>query len=471
MKKADLYELIKTLSSAEKKVFKERHVRKEDGNFIRLFNAIAAGEATNDEQVKKKFENEKFLSHLGKTKAYLYDALLQSLHLQIQPAYARLTILQKIQQAETLLSRKLISQAEDMYMSTLELAEQTEELEISLFIRSQLASLKTNLHQAALTQSREIEFQKKLNELISYRNLFVTVYNSYTQRGTKEWKDIDHYKLHPLLQRPKTLLSNPAERSFEIIHSLLHSVSRDYPKAAQSDLKVTELIAPISHASPINEKGYISALFNTGLNLYGSGKDTTHIIASLEKFQPTGLWAKSHRFVCLLRLKLNADSAGVSPARTKKLIAWIEEQLPLHFNELDEAELVKAHHSIAALYMKDQNYNRALDYLILITNSKFAREMRPITLRVAMLYQLIAHYELKNFDWLVTTLRNYRYFQKTNDSFYKIEKLTFDFLSESIKLKDEKSRQLQKKKLETALLQLSGKESGLVYLQSIGWVK
>ncbi len=79
MRKQDIYRLIDSLSAVEKKVFKEKYASSSDGNFVRLFDAIATGEVRDDDGARAKFAGENFLKHLHKTKAYLYEALLETL--------------------------------------------------------------------------------------------------------------------------------------------------------------------------------------------------------------------------------------------------------------------------------------------------------------------------------------------------------------------------------------------------------
>jgi hypothetical protein len=427
MKKDDLYELVKTLSSSEKKVFKEKYAVKGESNFIRLFDAISAGDVTNDADAKKKFAKENFVQHLGKTKSYLYEVILSSLHEQIQPHYTRLRILQQIEFAETLLNRKLFSQAQDMLQVSLQMAKEAEEIELEQFLWSSLLLLTSHLHNSTDIYNNASAFQGKIRQCMDYGLFYFQLHNDYSSRGKKGTKDLNDYAQHPLLQKKSALLSSRALRTYEIIQSLLSTVQRDFAKAWKHNMHVVQLVKKVSKSTVLNETSYINALFNAILSRQSLGHDAKEIIEQLEAFEPIGRWAKSQRFLCLLRSKLYAYIIQERNAQGKELAHWVEKELPLYKHELNEQELVKAHMSIAGLYMKDKNFTRALDYLLLINHSKIARENRPIIYRVAWLYQLIANYELKDFGWLNSTLRNHKYFQKTNDTFYMIEEMVHEF--------------------------------------------
>ena len=471
VKKDDLYYLIASLSPAEKKVFKEKYAAKGEANFIRLFDAVAAGEVKNDADAKKKFATENFVNHLGKAKAYLYEAILNSLHEQLQPHFARLRILQHIAYAETLYSRKLNVQAEDILLNALEESQQAEEFELEQFIIWQLAGVNSKLQQQTALNNALVS-EEKINEYREYNKLFLAAHDVYLQRGKKDAPPLDDFGSHPLLNKKQTFKSKKAERTLEITKSLLNTVSRNYKDAHQSNLHIVELLQPMAKTSAQSEVAYINAVFNAALSKQGLEEDSAGLINLLEDFQPVGKWAASHRFVCLLRLKAGAYALGKRNGEGKKLMKLIEEELPLHKTELNEAELIKLHISVAGLYMKERDYNRSLDYLLLISHSKIAAENRPVIYRVAMLYQLIAHYELENFDWLGTTLRNYKYFQKANDSFYLIEKHTLDFLNKALRLSTKKERDEAKKIYERDLLHAAQSQlSGLAYLFNIDWVR
>lgn len=470
MKNNDLYELIATLSSSEKKVFKEKYSGKEDGNFIRLFDAIVSGEAANDTQVKKKFANEKFVTHLHKTKAYLYEAVLQILHAQIQDSFDRFRILQKIEHAETLLSRKLNLQAEDMLQTALQESQRAEEFELEQFILCQLLGINTQMQKKQTVLDKVLISDEKFYEYKEYDRLFLAAHGTYLQRGKKGAPELAEFNKHPLLNKKHIFKSNKAERSLHITKSLLQTVSRNYKEAYNSNLRIVELLKPVVKVSIQSEVAFINALFNAVLSKQSLNENSIPLINLLAEFEPISRWATSHKFVSLLRLKLSDYTYGKRSAEGKKILKWIEQELPLHKNELNEQELIKLHLSVAGLCIKEREYNSALDFLLLFNQSKMARENRPVLYRVAMLYQLIAYYELENFEWLTTTLRNYKYFQKTNDSFYLIEKMTLDFLNEALRLSTKKERQTAKQHFVKTLLKQSDNESGLAYLKNIDWL-
>lgn len=472
MRKQDLYELVESLTAAEKKVFKERYAGKAEGNFTRLFDAIAAGEVKKDEDVKQKFKGEKFTGHLHKTKAYLYDALLNTLIIPLKDEFIRVQIFQLLQQAEVLLSRKLITQAETMLNKAAELSREYEESELELLIEHELAMVQSFTQKTQKDLTALLQVQEKLEEHIAYTRFYFEVQKAYSQRGQKNAPSVESFADKPLFTSSKKLKSTRALRTREVTKSLVYTVLRQYNQALQSNYAVVDMTLKTPHTSSTREAGLVNALFNVLTVQQSLGLPVNDSLKQLETFEPYSRLGKAQKFVCVSRVKLNAYLTGKRTQRGKQLIDWALKELQENEAHLSELELVKLHFTIAALLLKEGEFDKSLDFLFRINNSKEARENRTIIYRVTQLYQLIAWYELEDFERLSTQLRNYRYYQKKDDAFYIIEKMTFEFLNKAIHLKTKKERQILKQHFEADLVARGELElrSGLAYLRNIDWI-
>lgn len=472
MKKNDLYELVASLNAQEKKLLSEKYGKKQNENYVRLFNAIASGKVNNDAEAKKEFATQTFINHLGKTKAYLYEALLDTLQLPVKNYYTRLQIFDKLQQAEILFSRKLLQQAEDRLKDAMALACTTNEIELEMLAANELSML-YSLTYRSVDNSVAIEAtNEKIGEYIQYQRLFREVFHAYNQRGTKNSPNFENYRNHPLLKTGVKPTGNRALRTQEVTKGLLETVARNYKEAQSINFRLLEIYRQADDVSVRNDIGYISILFNTISTLSGTSRKKTALIKELEKYEPVSRFGAVHKFVCLSRAKLTAYIEDKPSIQGKQLMHWIERELKEYQDRLSEIELVKLHFKTALLYLKEREYATAQKHLLYVTNSKEAMEKRTVIFRVAMLLQLIAEYEQQNFEWLSNRLRNYSYFQKTNDAFYLIEKHTLVFLTKAISLPDKKSRNEAKKQYEQEMMHSASKEllSGLAYLQNIDWI-
>jgi hypothetical protein len=473
MRKQDLYELILSLTPAEKKVFKEKNAGKSEGNFIRLFDAIASGKAEKDEDLRKLFEGEAFLSHLHKTKAYLYEALLDTLLISAKASFSRLQILQKLEHAEVLLSRKMISQAEDVLVYSLEMARKCGEQELALFIATELSNLQTFVHEPQSYRSDLQAIQDQTEEQIMYSRFYLQLLDAYSQRGKKGAISVEQFADHPLLNPMKTPVGIKAQRTKEACKSLVYTVQKKYNLALQSNLHLIHLTQGLEQVSAVREVGFVNLLFNIYNTQQNQQANFTDIVAKLESFKPYSRWGKSQHFVCLSRIKLSNHLNEPNATGGHQLIKWVINGLKENEGLMGELELIKIHFSIAAVLLKHRDFSRALDHLLVINNSKEARDKRTIIYRVAQIYQLIAYYELSEYDTLSTKLRNYKYYQKTDDSFFLIEQATHGFLNKAINEKDKKRLFALKEELTNTLLAVDKTDlrTGLAYLQNIGWIQ
>src|SRR5947199_117055 len=84
MKASDqLFLLIKSMNKSEKGYFKKfssKHIIGGQNNYIRLFDAIDSQKEYDEAAIKKKFEGKTFIKYLPSEKNYLYNLILDMLH-------------------------------------------------------------------------------------------------------------------------------------------------------------------------------------------------------------------------------------------------------------------------------------------------------------------------------------------------------------------------------------------------------
>ena len=78
----ELYKLIKSLSSSEKRFFKiyaSRHVIGKENNYVLLFDAIALQKSYSEKAIKVKFSGEPFMKRFAAVKNYLHLLIIKSM--------------------------------------------------------------------------------------------------------------------------------------------------------------------------------------------------------------------------------------------------------------------------------------------------------------------------------------------------------------------------------------------------------
>ncbi|HMS33198.1 MAG TPA: hypothetical protein PKC91_03855 [Ignavibacteria bacterium] len=76
----ELYDLIKSLTGSEKRYFKlNASKQKGNKNYLKLFDAIDSQKHFDENEMKRRFKNEKFILNLTVTKNYLYSLIIKNL--------------------------------------------------------------------------------------------------------------------------------------------------------------------------------------------------------------------------------------------------------------------------------------------------------------------------------------------------------------------------------------------------------
>ncbi len=111
---ADIYELVKSLSKAEKryfKIFATQHTKGSNNNYILLFDAIARQDQYNEGKLRHKFREYTFSKNIAKTKYLLHELILKMLRQLHNGKSARSRIVALIESADYLYERCLFDQA------------------------------------------------------------------------------------------------------------------------------------------------------------------------------------------------------------------------------------------------------------------------------------------------------------------------------------------------------------------------
>ncbi len=112
----DLFQLVQSLSSAEKRFFRVNTQRQSDpkgqsNTYLRLFDILLEAETYDEDEVKAHFAGEPCLRQFTRTKNYLYESLLQSLKDFHADKQVELRIRNDLDKVKILFDRRLFSQA------------------------------------------------------------------------------------------------------------------------------------------------------------------------------------------------------------------------------------------------------------------------------------------------------------------------------------------------------------------------
>ncbi|MFN8277325.1 MAG: hypothetical protein U0T84_07575 [Chitinophagales bacterium] len=462
MKKSDLYQLIHSMTTAERKLFSEKNASRKQATFMQLYDIITSLGLKHDGEVKRALPDATFIGHLHKTKSYLYEHLMAVLLPPVKEYSLVAQLLQKMQYAELMIQRNLPDQARELLDEALLLAEQTEDHALAFRIFQLL------MHVTSFSNSH-IENQKKQLDLLTnwfqWRSVLDEWLKWYVARGSIQTEtpllrpDVAFPKEPPLSNKAK--LIQLAANRIQIVDSGSSFREIDWEIYRQ-------MVA--GNLASIDESTYVNAIFNIGLN----AKDEKHLedmrfaIDQLEKFVPQSRKSRAKRTLHLLRLKIEYHYMAPT-ASYKKLTQWMNNTLAADEELMLEEDKLKIHSQMARFLLAEQQYNLALDSIHKILNAPQAQRDKPIAFRVALLYQIIAYFELKQLDVVQPLLRQHHYFIKTKKGYLKTERLVHDFIQKALSETDRKKLRTMQQQLQEKILTLKGHEDGASYLRDINW--
>ncbi|MBS1914596.1 MAG: hypothetical protein JST22_21615 [Bacteroidetes bacterium] len=173
----DLFRLIKSMTKAEKRYFKlyaSKHIEPERNNSVRLFDAIDAQAAYDQESIRRRFAGERFSRQLAVQKHYLYRIILKSLRAYHAEASPGVRIGEMMHTVEILANRGLYDQCTEILAAARRLALEHEEFALALKLQElegRVAySINDNerLHQL---QAEQDELTGRMANVASYRRL------------------------------------------------------------------------------------------------------------------------------------------------------------------------------------------------------------------------------------------------------------------------------------------------------------
>ncbi len=133
----DLFLLIKSLKQTEKryfKIFASIHVKGEQNNYVKLFDAIDRQEAYDEHALLEHFQGENFIKQFAVTKNYLYNFILRSLRAYHSGADAESKIQEEVESIKILFGKGLYKKCVKLCKKAKKLARQYDKYELLLHI-------------------------------------------------------------------------------------------------------------------------------------------------------------------------------------------------------------------------------------------------------------------------------------------------------------------------------------------------
>jgi tetratricopeptide (TPR) repeat protein len=489
-----LFQLINTLTKAEKRNFRlyvTRNQDSEDLKFIRLFDVLDKSKDYDESIIFKKVPEIK-KEQLSNLKAHLYKQLLTSLRLLHKNKNADIDIRENIDYAKVLYNKGLYIQS----LRILDKAKGLATYNHQILLLLEIIEFEKLIESRHITRSHEgradelaTEAQNTMNHILNtslLSNASLQLYGLYLQMGHARNEE-DLKKADEFLNQKLPYNSNDGTSKmgfFEKVyfyqchvwHSYIAQNWKNYYRYAYKWVELFEL-EPIMK---INDTSlYLKGVHNL-LNALFMTLDHERLSKILNN---TELYLKKHAdsldentrtlaFHHIYSAKINKHFLEGSFTEGVALIPEIEEQLKEFARTLDEHRILIFYYKIACLYFGSGNYDKAIDYLNKIINLKTGSLRTDIQCFARML-QLICHYEKGHFALLEYLIKSvYRFLLKNGDMSGVMQEV-LKFLKKSlfIKQKDLKEEFTElKARLET-IAQNPFERRSFVYLDIIAWLE
>ena len=485
-----LFQLIKSLEKSEKRNFKlyiKRNSASEDLKSIQLFDALDKMEDYDEAQLLNKNKNLR-KQQLSNAKAHLYREILSSLRLIRHEENIDIQLHEQLDYARILYNKGLYLQSLKTLDKIKENArahnQETFLLQV-LFFEKAIESLHItrSMQDRADQLAGEVdEVNERLRLISRLSNLSLQLYSWYIRNGVarneKDEKAVQEY-FEKNMPADLSGCVGFYEKLYQYQSYCWYAfIRQDFLLYYRYTQKWVDLFEKERFMIGIETAHYIKGMHNllsAHFDLLNYQK-FVEVLASFEEFSRSPIVTGNHNnliqtFVYLHISKLNRHFLDGTFTEGLELVPYIEGKLKEYEIYLDRHRILVFYYKIACLYFGSGDYGSTIDYLNKIINWKV--DLRTDLQCYSRLLNLIAHYELGNFELLEYLIKAVYRFMAKMGNLSLVEEAIFAFLRKSFKL----SPGQIKPELEGLLDKLKNYEKNrfetraFAYLDIISWLE
>ena len=443
-----LFQLVKSLEKSEKRNFKlyvKRNTAVEDLKIIQLFDALDKMDDYDEAQLLKKSKSIK-KQQLSNIKAHLYKQILSSLRLIKDEDNVDMQLHEQMDHARILFNKGLYLQSLRVLDKTKLLAKSNHQLTFlqqALFFEKKIETLfiTRSMQDRADKLSAESDHVNEQLLLVSrLSNLSLQLYSWYIKNGhARNERDIQEVKTFFDKSLPAGV--SRADGFYEKLYLYqcycwYAFIRQDFLQYYRNCQKWVNLFEEHPGMLAVETASYIKGMHN----LMGAHFDLLNpqklasTIKQFELFTKTKLVEQNENnlilaYQYLYTSRINLHFLQGTFTKGLRMVPFLEEMLKEYSTYLDAHRVLVFYYKIACLYFGSGDNEKAIDYLNRIINAK--SDLRNDLQCYARLLNLIAHYELGNFDLLEYLIKSvYRYMSKM-ENLSKVEEEVFSFLRRS----------------------------------------
>lgn len=449
MKPTDnLHQLIKSLTSSEKryfKVFAKRHVVGLQNKYEQLFDVYDGlpDDHYDEPELKQKLKKKNLGKNLADDKKNLQEMIMRAM-LSFHSGNSIDTQLNDLLAEEDFYRQKRLN---DLRRKTItkakEIAEKYEKYSVLLTLIDREVNMKVELNQnelSDLAKNLDIEKNKvleKLNTIAVLRNInqwFFIHFRLNANNASEKFKSDADAKLNlPIIKNYIVGLCYAADSNYLKVWSLYHQMKKDYEKHNIYSKQIYELFEKYEVQKDANRVSYKIAAYNylTSLHQINNYPAMGEILNSLDKIKPLTEDEAGEDFQNVIFYKqIYYMNVGKFKDATN-LIADFEDGLKRHRKKINKARELSIYFNITTNFLIQEQWDSVINYSnkILDDDTNVRRDLKYNS----MLIQLLAYYESNQFDLLLYKIRNTERLLKKNDAFDESHQYFIKVLNQLLK--------------------------------------
>lgn len=444
MKKAnELFELIKSLTTNEKRYFK-LYARLQEGtkNYMELFDALEQQTEYNEADLLKQYADAPFTRHFSFTKNYLYKQILRALAHSQTDNFVEQTLWEGLQQAKVLGRKQLYRPCERL----IENIRQKAYLHEDYVLLVELLLLKGKLvskfafgnfenDMPALVSERELAMQLHQNYM-EYKNLndkmFHHIVISGSSRKAEAQNEMSVLMNNPLMLHHDTALGKKAKIIFHNLWFLYAYYTSDIATSLYHKEQALSIIESIPTYFTEDVDLYINNISNIMvlLNMLQRYEATLVYMEKLKQLKVNSAAMQSLWFQAYYNTSLVVYAALADVEKPLALVSDIEAGLEKYKDSINKIRRIDLCFNVSILYFKTAQYGHAHQWLEKVLNE--SGHIREDVQCFARIFNLLIHYEMGNHLLLESLIRNYgRYLQK-HKKVFQFEKVMLQFFNKAV---------------------------------------
>lgn len=474
---SDLFDLIRTMSKAEKRHFKMYVARnsKTGSNYLRLFDAIDKQKTYNEE----KLEEAKYGKRLASTKLFLYELILKSLRQSNGSKLVNARLADMLTEAEVLFYKSLYKQSKKILLKAKKTAYRYEawatlykivQWEIRL---TDYLDTKKPLKELAELQVELSRLANIIRQEMAYDNLLGHI-QILQRKYTFPLKKHQEKVLKTIIQSPM-MLQEPIGlgwRSRTVYHDI-RSIHHGINQTDKPSLKTLEEISGIWNQHPKLAEAQWEDLVRTTVKSIIKG------LCSQEQFDYLGLiellrvlpapapqeLEKRSFLVAILNFAYGLYSNDL--AYCEKYLPQIQTSLqPEITDTLPHYEQTYLYYQLAIYYFLVKDFTKAIDWLQVTQSYErygFFNDFHHFN----RLLQLLIYYERGHYLLIESKVRSIEHYIKTTGGVEKIEQTTLKCIKDILRAKTEKKEKKLLKELYDSVSDIPKKSTRLPFKNNV----